>query len=121
METLTYGSGRASGCDSPGLLNYLSLWERPARLGAAKPRRIKARRVRVASLDPHLILEDRACASRPLPEGEGGSTAISIHSHPYRPPLSYGIKLIVLAPNFSQESLLHRIDRQPLPLYKTTQ
>ena len=21
METLTYGSGRASGCDSPGLLN----------------------------------------------------------------------------------------------------
>ena len=22
METLTYGSGRASGCDSPGLLNF---------------------------------------------------------------------------------------------------
>jgi len=22
VETLTYGSGRASGCDSPGLLNY---------------------------------------------------------------------------------------------------
>ena len=22
METLTYSSGRASGCDSPGLLNY---------------------------------------------------------------------------------------------------
>ncbi len=25
METLTYSSGRASGCDSPGLLNLFNL------------------------------------------------------------------------------------------------
>ena len=32
-----------------------------------------------------------------------------------------GIKLIVLPPNFSRESSLHRIDRHSLPLYKPTQ
>jgi len=33
----------------------------------------------------------------------------------------YGIKLIVLTPNFSQKYDLHRIYKHPFPLYKTTQ
>ena len=35
--------------------------------------------------------------------------------------VSYGIKLIVLTPNFSQEYPLRRIYRRSLPLYKITQ
>ena len=50
METLTYGSGRASGCDSPGLLNVRPALGTPvpkAGNGSSKPSKLPI------SVSPH--------------------------------------------------------------------
>jgi len=43
VETLTYSSGRASGCDSPGLLNYWNLCRRRALFHVFLPQLLSAR------------------------------------------------------------------------------